>query len=236
MNFINYRLPNKTDNHDDMDTSNKFIKNKLKLGKEWEYYDKDVKYIFNDQGFRGSTNVADYDWENSIVFFGDSCVFGCGLAEEDTVPKQVEKILGIPTINLAISGSAIDLSFNNSLVLKKHYPKPKAIVHFWTDADRYTDFREPSERIKTNRYLSKTPGYVARINWGCRSDIYVEAEREIWKDSVPRYEATFTQDSHKRYNVDYIPTIDLARDRFHPGTKTCKEAAISVINNLKDKI
>lgn len=236
MNFINYREPNREDTNDDMDSRAMLLKNKSLLGKQWEYYDKEITYVFNDQGFRGRTNVKDYAWEDSIVFFGDSCIFGCGLSEEDTVPKQVEKLLGIPTINLAISGSAIDLAFHNSLVLKKHYPKPKAIVHFWTDADRYTDFREPGETRNTNRYLSKTPGYVARINWGCRSDLYVEAEREIWKDLVPRYEATFSLDTHQRYNVDYIKTFDFARDRFHQGIKSCAEAAKLVVENLKDKI
>jgi hypothetical protein len=235
MKFISYiKEINTVNNFDDMDDSITFEKNLKKQPADWIYRNKKIQYVFNDQGFRINQKIDDINWSESIVFFGCSETFGCGLAEEDTFPKQVEKMLGIPTINLGISGSAVDLAFMNSTILFDHYPRPKAIVHMWTNLARYTHLMSEKKHLYAARFLPTTPGYIGKIHWEERSKFYVKAERAIWKDFVPRYETTFTPQSAEAFGVKLVEIVDRARDCFHPGIETNYRAALAISKNLKE--
>jgi hypothetical protein len=233
MKFINYRPINTKVNYDDQDSIETLKQNLKKQPPNWPYRNKIISYKFNDQGFRHKDNISKIDWNQSIVFFGCSETFGCGLAEQDTVVKQVEKMLGIPTVNLGISGSAVDLAMINSTILSEHNYKPKAIVHIWTNPTRYTHFVFNNNELHSVRFLPKTPGYVASINWEERSKFYVSAERSLWKNSVTRYEMTFTNLSAEAFGVDLVEYVDKARDDRHPGIETNYNAALLISKNLK---
>lgn len=56
-------------------------------------------YTVNSQGYRCPEFDA-IDWENSIIFFGCSHVFGIGLLDHETVANQLSLILNCPVINL----------------------------------------------------------------------------------------------------------------------------------------
>jgi hypothetical protein len=230
--FLNYRRGSTTLYFDDIDDSeNNYKKNHARRGDSWEYHNKKISYILNEGGFRTKT-VNSINWKNSVVVFGCSNMFGIGLAEEDTVAAQLEKKLNIPVINLAISGSAVDLAAINSLILHENYPKPKAIVHVWTEESRYTDFKS----FKTNNVVNYHPNYSeynAKFNWAERSKFYILADRVLWRDQLPYYEASWFENSAKNYGVDFLETVDRARDLHHPGSVSAKVAAEKIAAGLK---
>jgi len=233
--FIN---PNKTENGDTFeggfDTLKKYRKARKTMGPTWEYFNKSFTYIQNESNFR-TKPVNEIDWENSIVVFGCSNVYGVGLAEEDTITAQLEKILSIPVINLGISGSAIDLASVNSLILHEHYPVPKAIVHLWTSASRYTDFTSGNIRKYIPTVESKQPrskDYVSQLDWESRSKHYVLADNALWRGKTCYYQASMFQETFTLLDIDNLGTVDFARDLRHPGSESAKLTANIIASAL----
>ena len=229
--FINYRPCSTTLSFgNDFDTEQHYKTNCRKLGTKWEYHNKKVSYVFNEWGFRTKT-FDSIDWKNSVVVFGCSNVFGHGLAEEDTVAAQLEKKLNIPVINLGINGSAVDLNAINSLILHENYPKPKAVVHLWTQLNRYTDFNS----FETNtavHYNPNTKIYDVKFNWAERSKFYILADRVLWKNQLPYYEASWFEYSAEICNIEFLKTFDQARDLLHPGSISACAAAEKIAIGL----
>jgi hypothetical protein len=234
--FLNYRPRSKTiyfDDPVDFDSEQNYNKNCTALGNTWEYYNKKISYVFNEWGFRTKT-FDGVDWKNSVVVFGCSNTFGTGLAEEDTVTVQLEKLLNMPVINLGISGSAVDLAAINSLILYKHYPRPKAVVHLWTDGERYSDFN--NFKTKNVRHFNiHNPNFYPNLNWGERSKFYILADRELWNNCIPYYEATWFAHFKETYDIDFLETLDKARDLRHPGSISARTAAKKIAVGLKAK-
>jgi hypothetical protein len=234
--FLNYRPCSKTiyfDDSVDFDSEQNYNKNCTALGNTWEYYNKKISYVFNEWGFRTKT-FDSVDWKNSVVVFGCSNTSGTGLAEEDTVTVQLEKLLNMPVINLGISGSAVDLAAVNSLILHENYPRPKAVVHLWTQLNRYSDFNS----FKTNKVFHYTPNtktYDVKLNWAERSKFYILADRALWKNQLPYYEASWFEGSAEIRNIEFLKTFDRARDLAHPGSISARSAAEKIAIGLKDK-
>ena len=76
----------------------------------------EIFYQGNSSGYR-TKEWQDIDWDKSIVFIGDSATYGHGSAEENTIPKIVEKMTGIECVNLAVPGASSELIINISCVL-----------------------------------------------------------------------------------------------------------------------
>jgi hypothetical protein len=235
-NFLNWRPRSKTiyfdDNEDsDFDGKKKFIKNCQELGVSWEYYTKKVSYVLNEGGFR-TKSFNDIKWEDSIVVFGCSNTYGTGLCEEDNVTSLLEQKLNIPVINLGISGSAVDVAATNSLILHENYPRPKAVVHLWTQLNRYSDFNS----FETNNVVGYNPytnNYDVKLNWAERSKFYILADRALWKNQLPYFEASWFEDSAKICNINFLKTCDHARDLRHPGGISARNAAEKIAASLK---
>jgi len=207
------------------DTEKLFKKNKKRLGKDWVYQNKKISYSQNQEGFRHG-EFASTDWKNSIVVLGCSNVYGIGLANEDTVCSQLEKLLNIPTVNLGIAGSAIDVSSWNSLILHEHYPHPKAIVQIWTGPHRYSNISKPGFICC---YLPQSPGYCARHNWQGTSEFYMMADRALWRNKTLYCEGSFFSD---HAGITPFKNVDHARDLAHPGIKTNAAAAEKIAEDL----
>ena len=234
--FLNYRPRSTTLYFDDpvnFDSEQNYNKNCTALGNTWEYHNKKISYVFNEWGFREKT-FDNIDWKNSVVVFGCSNTFGTGLAEENTVTVQLEKKLNMPVINLGISGSAVDLAAVNSLILHENYPKPKAIVHLWTVGERYSDFNNFKTK-NVRRFNIHDSEYNNNINWEERSKFYILADRVLWKNQLPYYEASWFDRSAKTYNIDLLETLDKARDLIHPGSISTQVAAEKIASGLKAK-
>jgi hypothetical protein len=242
--FLNYRTPNITYEFqppptwegfkDCSNDTHELFKNNLKTQPEdWIYRSKKISYCLNEQGFRENA-FKDINWAESIVIFGCSVVEGHGLALEDTIASQLNCMLKIPTVNLGVAGSAVDLAFFNSITLHNNYPRPKAIVHIWTSPHRYTEFSALPHKDPIVNFEPTKPNYNAAINWSKRSEYYMAADRLIWKDIVPRFEGSFFDIDDKQ--IKPFEIIDRARDLQHPGILSAKKAATIIATELEGKI
>lgn len=105
-----------------------------------------VEYAFDGRGYRVQRVDESVDLERpSIVFTGESIMVGEKLPWEETIPAQTEKILGIQSANVAVSGFASDQAY---LRLKEELPRfrrPVAVVSLFTPGifDRNLDDDRP---------------------------------------------------------------------------------------------
>jgi len=206
------------------DTEKLFRKNKKRQPKDWIYHNKEINYVYNDQGFREKP-FKEIDWKESVVVFGCSNIEGTGLAEEDTLVRQLEKIIERPVVNLGVGGTGVDLACWNSTTLHTYYPKPKAVIQIWSSFDRYMN----KLRDRYQSCLANLPGYDYKLNWEDRSIRYVLTDRQMWENdtiyienSFFRYTKNITQSLklEKSFQI-----IDFARDLGHPGIKSNRLAA-----------
>lgn len=230
--LVNHHDQNQTLNFSVMDNEKLFNKNKKLLGLDWEYANKPIVYRHNELGFRNKP-FNQVNWKESIVIIGCSNVRGMGLAEDDMVSSQLEKILNIPVINLGICGSGIDMACWNSLIIHENYSHPRALVQIWSSLDRYTDYDK-----KSNMYNTDGPWLRPQFNildWASRSEFYRRTDRALWKNNTIYYEASFFEHTATTMNIDQFNYIDNARDLAHPGSKSVKVAAERIAKNLKQQ-
>lgn len=214
----------------DDDNEKSFNKHCKEFGKDWYYYNKQISYKYNEKGFR-EKSFTNVDWKNSVVMFGCSYVEGIGNAVEDTIPSILENILGIPVINLGISGSSIDIACINSLRLYKHYPKPKAVIQHWTFPYRYANFEETA--WQTIRPSSKN---YHLLGWNIRNKYYREADKELWKNNnTIYYDTTMFYDTAEEYGCNFTVPFDKARDNIHPGVKSNTLSAETIAEYLQQQ-
>lgn len=226
------------------DTKEEYRRNIRKYGKTWEWKDVNIKYKYNSNGFR-APEFNTVDWANSIVILGCSNVLGVGNLLENSVPSVVERLINIPTVNLGISGSAVDHACWNSLILHENYPHPKAIVQVWSSTQRYTDFLDVG-MVRHDYPIFGVPmcpsnvqprksHYCAKHTWELRSKFYAFADRALWKNKTLYYEASFFKHSAEQLEVPFVAEVDQARDYDHPGPKTCRLMAELIVENLKEQ-
>jgi hypothetical protein len=205
-----------------------FKKNLKKQSSDWIYRFKKIIYRNNNLGFR-SKPFDQVNWEESIVVLGCSNVYGTGLAEEDTVSNKLEEILKIPTINLGVPASAVDLSCWNSLILHEKNYRPRAVVQIWSDLARYTD--------KFGNILrpfgAGSNSYISELDWTERSKFYIMSDRALWRGKAAYHEGSFFPDTANTLNIDSFRCDDCARDLAHPGIESARIAAERIAESLK---
>lgn len=223
------------------DTKSTFDENLKTQPDDWYYRTNKIKYTLNSEGYR-TREFCDIDWENSIVMFGCSFIFGTGVDDTHTIPYFLEKNLGIPVVNMGIGGSSIQLDYHNSIMMEKKYPSPKAIIYVWTSLTRdlvYTKDDGVLRRGKWNNELVKTnPTNIVAHNL-----INIMSIRNLWKNKTIVLEYSFFNQTKriikKTIDKDVIvynfpeKEFDLARDLHHYGKKSNYIIANSVKKNLK---
>jgi hypothetical protein len=88
-----------------------------------------IQYSFDASGYRvrGAGDHIDVE-RPSILFAGESVMFGDGLTYDESVPGQVEAMLGVQAVNLGVYGFSTDQTY---LKLRKDLPRfrqPLAVV------------------------------------------------------------------------------------------------------------
>jgi hypothetical protein len=211
-----------------------YRKSRKKLGPDWYYYDKKITFEYNSNGFR-APEFDTIDWANSVVVFGDSFTAGDGNAIEDIATTLLQDMLEMPVINLGSSGTGIDLACWNSLLLHETYPRPRAVVQLWSSIHRYAEYStERNERNVYSFHLPQRKPYCAMAHhWDERNKMYVLADRVLWKDKLPYYEASVFDVTAEELEVDYLSHLDLGRDLDHWGWKSNIAAAETIATNLK---
>jgi hypothetical protein len=94
-----------------------------------------VDYALDAAGYRVRRSDHPVDTERpTVIFVGESVMFGEGLTWEETVPAQVESMLGVQSANLAVHGFASDQVY---LRLERELPRfrrPVAVVSLFMTA------------------------------------------------------------------------------------------------------
>lgn len=214
---------------EDATSQKQYRKNRKILGPDWYYYDKEITFEFNSRGFR-APEFDTIDWANSVVVLGDSFTSGVGNLIEDIATTLLQDMLGMPVINLGISGSGIDVACWNSLLLHETYPCPRAVVQLWSGIHRYAEVK--ADQI--NHFMPHERAFCTRKhNWKERNKMYVLADRVLWKDKLPYYEASMFDCAASALDVDFLKTLDLGRDLAHWGPESNIVVAETIATNLK---
>jgi hypothetical protein len=88
-----------------------------------------VEYAFDSEGYRVRRADQPVDPERStVVFTGESVMAGYGLNWEETVPAQVEALLGTQCANLAVNGFATDQAYLRLLAELPRFRRPVAVI------------------------------------------------------------------------------------------------------------
>jgi hypothetical protein len=219
-----------------IDSKELFNENLKIQPQDWYYRSNKVCYTFNKQSYR-TRDFKTIDWANSIVIFGCSHVCGQGVDDSDTISSQLEKITGIPVINMGIIGSSITFSLYNSIILNEAHSAPKAVIQLWTSSNRTIYFNKKSVNnygpwnLEKNNYMdlwskSQSHGHTHALFASLIS-------KQIWLSKTQYYEASFFEDTAKILDCDLLAIQDYARDLTHPGRETLKNVAIEITKKIK---
>jgi hypothetical protein len=227
------------------DSHDLYKKNIMKQPRDWHYRTHHVKYDLNSLGYR-TKELNEIDWENSIVIFGDSMVFGVGVSEEETISSQIERMTGIPTINLGISGASPILTLHNSMLLIQSFPAPKYIVSMWSTPSRFAYYNRDYVFNLGDWTTGKYETLVKEWNDNPYNNLThfkftVKITNELWKERTQYYEFTFFENVKHILKCDFIAQIDRGRDMredvdgvyiAHPGRETYNVTANKIIDKF----
>ena len=118
------------------DTRKLFLQNVKKMPDDWYYRSADISYVYNKHGHR-CKEIDDLDFDNYILFSGDSHTEGVGLELEKTYSFKTAKSLNSDYYNLGLGGTGLDYMMHNLLVWLSKFPKPKYICLYFSDYTRF---------------------------------------------------------------------------------------------------
>jgi hypothetical protein len=94
-----------------------------------------VDYTIDPAGYRVSRIDGPVDPElPTILFTGESVMFGEGLTWQESVPAQVGAMMGIQTANLAVHGYGNDQAYLRLQTELPHFRRPVAVVSLFMTA------------------------------------------------------------------------------------------------------
>lgn len=221
------------------ETPEQFEENKKKMPPDWRYATKRVHYNVNKSGFR-TKEWANIDWKNSIVILGDSCTFGVGLAEDETISHILEKSIGRPVINLGIPGCSNHQILNNCATIINKFDIPYGIVINWSTSDRFRYYfkngyhdvgpwdsdgnGQPIDGVTISKLWGMT--YFDRYNEMCSSYYISKAAEAMWKGRTKYITISyFDYIAHYMRADAYFKIKNTARDLAHPGYENSLEVA-----------
>jgi hypothetical protein len=107
---------------------------------------REIEYAFDPAGYRVRRPDDPVDPDRpTVVFTGESVMVGYGLSWEESVPAQVEAILGMQCANVAVNGFATDQAYLRLLAELPRFRRPVAVVSLFmpTLFDRNLDEDRP---------------------------------------------------------------------------------------------
>jgi hypothetical protein len=212
----------------------------LQKKQKWEY-------SINKYGFRG----ADWTFEKSPAFFGCSFTFGSGV--EVPISEHVAKALGIKVIpNLGVAGGGVVNIIKIFAAFTNIHPLSDAIIILPHLSRKYLPSYDTQVGWRHQNYLGgfvrddkkryKQVMNVLNDNFDISySSDYIDWAIEIAKNkNINLHWATWSDDTAsllKAKEVSYFMwnTVDSARDLYHPGIKSHKLTAKTIIDRLSNK-
>jgi len=94
-----------------------------------------IDYAIDPAGYRVSSVDEPVDPERpTILFTGESVMFGEGLTYEESIPAQVGAMMGVQTANLAVHGYGNDQAYMRLKTELPHFRRPVAVVSLFMTA------------------------------------------------------------------------------------------------------
>jgi len=94
-----------------------------------------IEYSFDAAGYRVSRADQPVDPDRpTVVFIGESVMFGEGLTWEETIPAQVGAMMRIQSANLAVHGYSTDQEYLRLQTELPHFQHPTAVVALFMTA------------------------------------------------------------------------------------------------------
>lgn len=116
---------------------------------DWPWRTRRVHYGLNSQNYR-CPEFDTIDWADSVLMFGCSYVFGCGLDDTDTMAYVLNQRTGLKVVNLAQGATDDMFQWINSNILYAAGVRPRAVIYVWPGMHRLTELK----------------GDLATWNWG----------------------------------------------------------------------
>jgi hypothetical protein len=94
-----------------------------------------IEYAFDAHGYRVRDVHHPVDPERpSVIFGGESVMFGDGLTYDESVPAQVEAMLGLQAVNMGVYGYSTDQTFMKLRAELPRFRRPVAVVALFMTA------------------------------------------------------------------------------------------------------
>jgi hypothetical protein len=219
--------------------SEELYKKNLEIQPEnWEWRNKKFSYTMNSQGYRAS-EWDQIDWNNSILVFGCSQVFGVGVPDDQTMCAHLNKILGINVVNLGIPGGSFMSTWINTEIILNHNIKPIAVIYNWPMPERTVElFSETKNRSigpwSFNPSFNNTSfghDWILHPTHSLEYAKYVlKSVRRSW--NCPQLHYSWDMKTAGLFNLPRVLKVDTARDMSHNGPLTCKAWAETWAANL----
>lgn len=226
-----------------------FERNKSKMGADWKYLTKQVRYNVNSSGYR-TYEWNQIDWPNAIVLLGCSNTYGVGVAEDETLAFYLEKLTGKQVVNLGYPGGSNGLISNLCALTLEKFPTPSAVVVNWTTGDRYRHYFK-------NRYYDVGPWNSKKVSGLAEEYVDGLSLSQAWETRyINRYHEVaenylisktvkamcrgikyvtlsyFDYIAHFNRADIFISADTSARDLVHPGSHIHEEAAKEIYKLL----
>jgi len=96
---------------------------------------REIEYALDSNGYRVQRPGAQVDvTQPTVVFAGESVMFGEGLSWEDSIPAQVGTLLHIQTANMAVHGFSSDQTYLRLQQELPRFQRPLAVVSLFMTA------------------------------------------------------------------------------------------------------
>ncbi len=225
------------------DNEKNLKKNIKTMPDDWYFRNLEITYKYNKHGHR-SIEIEDLDFNNYILFLGDSHTEGIGLELETTYPYLVSQKLNLPYYNLGLGASGIDVMCYNLSIWLSKFPKPKFIVLNWSDPTRFITKTGRQSLHNFTGIWSSDVLIQELIKYGEFSG-YFET-RFLMQSNIIRNLLNFNNIKNANFtiiptltvpgiHVDFLPGTDLARDLSHYGIKSNLNIADYVVTQYTDK-
>ena len=206
------------------DTEELYKKNLITQPEDWYWRNHKVFYTMNSQRYR-APEWDTIDWNNSILVFGCSQVFGIGVDDDQTVCHQLSRILNINVINLGMPGGSImGMWINTEKILNKNI-NPRAVIYNWPMPNRIVELIDDTKNLAAGSWiLDHTPTRFG-IDWlmhptqGLEYAKYVlMSVKRSW--DCPQIHYSWDLDLANFLKLPRHLRIDEARDCMHYGPST----------------
>jgi len=223
------------------DTEELYQQNLKSQPGDWLWRDQKITYNLNSQNYRAPAWDS-IDWENSVVMFGCSQVFGVGVNEDQTLGYYLSELLNKPVINLGIPGGSTMALWINTEKLLSYRINPLAVIYNWPSANRTAELIDNKKNLTAGPWIIDWhpprfgKEWILHPTHGLEYAKYAfMSVRRSWL--CPQLHYCWDLDTAKFLGLPRMANkLDQARDCLHEGPATWKEYATKWYYELLPKL